>query len=263
MQIDRQQFQQTVKDVVKQTLLPLLNNVSRQYKQDGSIVTFADKAIQQALTDNLQALWPEVALLGEEMPVAEQQVLLESKQPLWCLDPIDGTSNFAADLPFFSISIGLIEDSEVTLAMVYDPSRDESFTAVKGQGAWLNDMPLKTLDAGLNLRRSIAYIDFKRLPAELSQKLIQARPYGSQRNLGSTALELCWLAAGRGHIYLHGEQHIWDYAAAELILNEAGGYSCTLEGDSMFSNALEKRSGCAAVDQSLFNDWKNFLGVAN
>ncbi len=262
MDIDRQQLQSIVRDVAQNTLLPLYNNVQREYKKDGSIITRADEAVQQALTRRLAKLCPEVPLLGEEMPAEQQQALLDSGKPLWCLDPVDGTSNFAAGLPFFSISLALIESGEVKVGIVLDPVRDELFAAVRGEGAWLNDAPLQTEKTGLHIKRSIAFVDFKRLPRTLSTRIVSDKPYGSQRNLGSIALELCWLAAGRGHIYLHGSQHIWDYAAADLILAEAGGYAATLQGDRPFSHSLQPRSTYAAIDQQLFEQWRQYLAEA-
>ncbi len=259
MDIDRQQLQSIVREVAQNTLLPLYNNVQREYKKDGSIITRADKAVQLALTERLAGICPEVLLLGEEMSAEQQQALLDSGKPIWCLDPVDGTSNFATGLPFFSISLALIESGEVKAGIVLDPVRDELFAAVRGQGAWLNDIPLQAEETGLQLKRSIAFVDFKRLPKALSSRIVGDKPYGSQRNLGSIALELCWLAAGRGHIYLHGSQHIWDYAAADLILAEAGGYAATLQGDAPFVHSLQPRSTCAAVDESLFQQWQVYL----
>jgi myo-inositol-1(or 4)-monophosphatase len=259
MKIDRQQLQQLVRDVARTTLLPLFSNVNREYKQDGSVITIADKTMQQALSDKLAVVCPSVSLLGEEMPAAQQQALLDSGQPLWCLDPVDGTSNFAAGVPFFSVSLALIEAGQVQAGIVYDPLRDELFSAIRGEGAWLNDVPLVAEKTGLSLKRSIALLDFKRLPKTLSTRLVNDRPYGSQRNLGSIALELCWLAAGRGHVYLHGSQHLWDYAAADLILAEAGGFAATLEGDTPFARTLSPRSTFAAVDAALFQQWQDYL----
>lgn len=262
MDIDRQQLQSIVREVAQNTLLPLYNNVQREYKKDGSIITRADKAVQLALTERLAGICPGVLLLGEEMSAEQQQALLDSGKPIWCLDPVDGTSNFATGLPFFSISLALIESGEVKAGIVLDPVRDELFAAVRGQGAWLNDIPLQAEETGLQLKRSIAFVDFKRLPKALSSRIVGDKPYGSQRNLGSIALELCWLAAGRGHIYLHGSQHIWDYAAADLILAEAGGYAATLQGDAPFSHSLQPRSTYAAIDQQLFEQWRQYLAEA-
>ncbi len=259
MNIDRQQIQQLVRDVAATTLLPYSNNVSRDYKKDGSIVTAADSAVQSSLTKRLADLHPDIALLGEEMSAEQQQQLFDSGKPIWCLDPIDGTSNFASGLPFYSISLALIEQGEVTFAMVLDPSRNESFTAIRGQGAWLNDEPLRLTSPNLSLDNTIAFVDFKRLPPALASKIVADRPFASQRNLGSIALELCWLAAGRGHIYLHGSQQIWDYAAGDLILEEAGGFASTLYGDPSFRYTLQPRSSCAAIDEHLFQVWQSYL----
>lgn len=259
MNIDRQQIQQLVRDVAATTLLPYSNNVSRDYKKDGSIVTAADSAVQNSLTKQLAELHPDIALLGEEMSAEQQQQLFDSGNPIWCLDPVDGTSNFASGLPFYSISLALIEQGEVTFAMVLDPSRNESFTAIRGQGAWLNDEPLRLTSPNLSLDNTIAFVDFKRLPPALASKIVADRPFASQRNLGSIALELCWLAAGRGHIYLHGSQQIWDYAAGDLILEEAGGFASTLYGDPSFRYTLQPRSSCAAIDEHLFQVWQSYL----
>jgi len=147
----------------------------------------------------------------------------------------------------------------VVFAMVLDPSRNESFTAIRGQGAWLNDEPLRLTSPNLSLDNTIAFVDFKRLPPALASKIVADRPFASQRNLGSIALELCWLAAGRGHIYLHGSQQIWDYAAGDLILEEAGGFASTLYGDPSFRYTLQPRSSCAAIDEHLFQVWQSYL----
>ncbi len=259
MNIDRLQIQQLVRDVAFTILSPYTNNVSRDYKKDGSIVTAADREVQSSLSKRLAELHPDIALLGEEMSAEQQEELFDSGKPIWCLDPVDGTSNFASGLPFYSISLALIEQGEVTFAMVLDPSRDESFTAIRGQGAWLNDSPLRLTSPSLSLDNTIAFVDFKRLPTELALKLVADRPFASQRNLGSIALELCWLAAGRGHIYLHGSQQIWDYAAGDLILEEAGGFASTLYGDPSFRYTLKPRSSCAAIDEDLFNVWQSYL----
>ena len=84
-------------------------------------------------------------------------------------------------------------------------------------------------------------IDFKRLDGPLATRLATEIPYASQRSFGSVALDWCWLAAGRCHIYLHGRSHLWDYAAGELILAEAGGYSCTLDGEPVSLTLTEFR----------------------
>ncbi len=207
----------------------------------------------------LKQYYPESSILGEEMTADEQGELLKNSDTLWCLDPLDGTSNFAVGTPYYAISLALIERGEPTLGIVYDPNRDECFVAVRGQGAWLNDVPLKVRPAALPLSKCTALIDFKRLPSSLSMNLVAQRPYASQRSYGSVALDWCWMAASRVHVYLHGASNLWDYAAGHLIFSEAGGYSSTLEGDAIYSNDLSKRSSVGAPDQATFDEWYKWL----
>ncbi len=251
---------QIVKTAAREELIPRFADTERRFKADGSIVTEADVAMQERLTSELAALAPQYRLLGEEMTPEEQQTLLQSSdQGLWCLDPVDGTSNFASGVPFFSVSLGLLIGRRPALGLVYDPIRDECFTAEAGEGAHMNGRRLHCQGGGLPLRKAIAVVDFKRLSPELSRALVARPPYSSQRNFGSVALEWCWLAANRYQVYLHGKQNLWDYAAGALILAEAGGVAENLEGEPFFCAALPPRSAVAACDASLFAEWKSWL----
>jgi myo-inositol-1(or 4)-monophosphatase len=270
MSPELQRLVQLVRRAAREELLPRFNQVQRRYKADGSQVTEADLAMQQRLTAELAERWPDVGLLGEEMTAAEQQArLARPGNGLWLLDPLDGTSNFAAGIPFFSVSLALLREDRVQLGVVYDPSRDECFAAERGAGAFLDAGALlgPPLVAPLAARpppplnRCIALVDLKRLPADLVVRLAQSAPYGSQRGLGSVALEWCWIAAGRCHLYLHGRQQLWDYAAASLILEEAGGQACTLDGRPVLCLELRPRTALAALDPGLFAAWRDWLGV--
>jgi myo-inositol-1(or 4)-monophosphatase len=259
MNINREKIQQLVREVAREELLPRFNTVKRVYKNDGSIVTEADHIVQHRLIETFQEICPNTLLLGEEMDADYQQQLLDSGQALWCLDPVDGTSNFAAGMPYFSVSLALIVNAEIVFGLVYDPVHDESFSAIKGEGAWLNDEPISLAEDDTTLQDAIALIDYKRLTEQQVHTLIYDKPFRSQRSLGSVALELCWLAAGRCQLYLHGKQQLWDYAAALLILNEAGGQTSTIHGEPVFNGYLGSRSTIAATNPSLFNDWKQAL----
>jgi len=263
MNIDIELLKQIIIRAAEEEILPRFSSIERSYKPDGSVVTEADLLMQNKITSELKKHYPDIALLGEEMTAEEQLHLLTSHQAVWCLDPIDGTSNFAAGFPYFSVSLALIQDGQTTVALVYDPIRNECFSAQRGQGAYLNDKKLIPKQLNLSLHQTIALIDYKRLSRELATQLIINRPYGSQRSLGSIALELCWIAAGRGHIYLHANQYLWDYAASYLILNEAGAHSCTLEGERLDCAHLEPRSTIAALDHGLFEQWRTYLNVPN
>ncbi len=261
MNVDIEQIKKIIISASKDILLPSFNEVSKRYKADGSIVTEADLAMQQALIDTLRQRYPSIGFLGEEMTPEQQQGLLDSEQPLWCVDPIDGTSNYSAGLPYFCVSLALIVNKSIVLGIIYDPIRDECFSARQGCGAYLNDQLLTAQSTHLNLEQSIALIDFKRLPNDMAAKLVTDKPYSSQRSLGSIALELCWLAAGRSHVYLHAKQQLWDYAAAYVILNEVNAHASTLSGQDIFDGSLQSKSTVAASNKALYTQWINYLNT--
>ena len=261
MEIDLKKLRMHVADAAREELLPRFNNVSRGEKADGSIVTEADLATQKYLRDVLQEDYPEIAFLGEEMSSAEQEALLQSGQSLWCLDPLDGTRNFVSGIPHFSVSLALLHKQKVELGIVFDPVRDECFEASRGQGACLNEFPIEKRPVDIELDQSTALIDFKRLPVDLAARLASEHPYASQRSFGSAALDWCWLAVGRSHIYLHGRSNLWDYAAGHLVFQEAGGYSSTLDGEAFFSYSLQPRAAVAALDKRMYEAWTRWLGI--
>ncbi|AAU91415.1 inositol monophosphatase family protein [Methylococcus capsulatus] len=251
-----------LRDVAREELLPRFARAQRSVKPDGSIVTEADLAVQERLAGELRKLTPDVEVLGEEMSRDEQESLVaRAGAGLWCLDPLDGTSNFAAGIPFFSISLALIREGGSVLGLVYDPVRGECFVASAGEGAWVNGERLLPRRVGLSLRRCIAVVDFKRLDRALRRRLVDEPPFSSQRNFGSTALEWCWLAAGRYHLYLHGGQKLWDYAAGMLILAEAGGRATRLAREVSVAADMGVRSAVAALDPELFGQWVAWLGA--
>jgi myo-inositol-1(or 4)-monophosphatase len=244
-------------------LLARFGRVCSRIKPDGSLVSEADLAMQGRIRRELAGLFPECGFLGEEMDVGQRQSQMHRPGAgLWVLDPLDGTSNFVAGIPYFAVSLALVVDRRVRLAIVYDPSRRELFHALTDQGAWLNGEPLRSRGATPSvLRQAIALVDFKRLPATLARRLAETAPYGSQRSFGSVALDFCWIAAGRGHLYLHGRHNLWDYAAGLTILHEAGGHSTTLEGGPETALDLQPRSTAAALDGKLFSEWCTWLGI--
>lgn len=240
--------------------MPRFAQVERKFKQDGSIVTLADTAMQNRVQDELRHNWPDIALLGEEMAIEQQQaVLKESNNGVWLLDPLDGTSNFASGIPYFCVSLALLIDDCIRLGLIYDPIRDECFSAVEGEGASLNGKPLSVPESLPELERSMALVDFKRLQPGLGARLGEAPPYASQRSFGSGALDWCMIATGRCQAYLHGGQKLWDYAAGQLILSEAGGYASTLSGETVLTTTLTPRSVVAAPNSELFERWFKWL----
>jgi myo-inositol-1(or 4)-monophosphatase len=250
---------QAVKHVAAEEVMPRFLRVAHTRKSDGSLFTEADLAAQDALTRALREIYPG-PLMGEEMS-EEQQVerWLAGDAGLWCVDPIDGTSNFVYGLPFFAVSVALMRHGRSELGVVYDPIADEAFYAERGRGAFLNGEALPIRELTPALHSAMANVDFKRLSAGLSSELAAAPPYSSQRNYGAGTLEWCYLAAGRFDLYLHGGQKLWDYAAGSLILQEAGGRMCTLTHDDFWADDLWQRSVIAARDPGLFQQWRDWL----
>jgi myo-inositol-1(or 4)-monophosphatase len=256
---DRIVLENLIRQVAQEEILPRFNTISYSIKGDGSLLTEADLATDQRIQQRLAELYPDIAFLSEEMPRSRQEQLLSTSERLWCLDPLDGTSNFAAGIPIFACSLALFEQGKVVMGITYDPVRDEMFSAALGQGAWLNGDALYCSPSGFALSNAVAIIDFKRLSTRLQYALLNHAPYSSQRNLGSCVLEWAWMAANRGHLYLHGGMKLWDLAAGTLLLSEAGGYASTLEGESIFRAKMQPRSVIISPDQQLFQQWGKFL----
>jgi len=220
-------------------------------KAEGGLVTEVDHAMQASIQQALAEAYPEVCFLGEEMAHAEHRAALaEGAAGLWCLDPLDGTSNFAAGLPIFGVSAALLVADQPALAVVLDPVRDELFTALRGEGAFLNGKPIAVRQSG-SLGRSMGILDFKRLDPAVARRLAGEQPFHSQRNFGSSVLEWCWLACGRVDFYLHGGQNLWDFAAGSLIAAEAGADVATMDGEALFAGDILRRSVLAVAQKPL------------
>jgi len=260
MPYDLNKIESLVKEVSDSILMPSYTQVKGSNKADGSLITQADIDIQNAMQAKLSQYFPEYGFFAEELSAAElASFFTNNPSAYWCLDPIDGTSNFAATLPFFCISLALIINHETVLGVIYDPVRDECFSAIKGEGACLNGEQIKRPDAPQALSDCIALIDFKRLPEQLAVKLVTSPPYRSQRSFGSVALDWCWLAMGRTHIYLHGKQMLWDYAAGLLIAEESGCVSCTMDNQPVFAESLKAKKVIAGVNEKLQKQWLEYL----
>lgn len=230
-----------------------------EIKRDGSLVTELDQRIQSQLKCSLISKWPQYGFIGEEMDHADQvKTCHQSEHGYWVVDPLDGTTNFTTGFLFFGVSLALVIDGLPILAVIYDPIREECFSAELGQGAFLNGKPM-TCPPTKRLGDCIANVDYKRLVAELAAQLVRCPPYRSQRNLGSSVLEWCWLAAGRIQLYLHGGQKLWDFSAGYLILQEAGGMATSLSGLPLDCSKLRKRSVVAAVNQQLLDQWVEWI----
>lgn len=245
-----------VRRVGDEVVLPRFMKVAHTRKADGSVVTEVDLEAQEVLRRELAGI-SACPMLGEEMTQEEQYGHWEAgRSGLWCVDPVDGTSNFANGLKHFAISVAYMREGRPVLGVVYAPALGEMFTAEAGKGAFLNDRPLPIASPVESLSEAIAGIDLKRLPANLAAHLANDPPYHSQRNFGSGALDWCYVAAGRFDLYLHGGQYLWDYAAGCLILQEAGGAMSTLEDEDYWAGDVWRKSVIAASNDFLFGKWR-------
>ena len=248
-----------VRDIARDEILPRYLKSARNRKADGSLFTEADFASQRRFTEALPQFLPG-AVLGEEMSAAEQATMWnEGARGMWCIDPIDGTTNFANGIPLFAVSIAYLIHHEPVIGVVYNPITDESFYAARGAGAYLNGTELPLRAGATSLCDAVAGVDFKRISHHLGDELAVRPPYYSQRNFGSSALEWCFVAAGRLDVYVHGGQMLWDYAAGRLILAEAGGIAEALDGGALMSGPAIKRGVIAAASPALFTDWSNWI----
>jgi len=248
-----------VRSVAAEEIMPRFQRVGHERKSDGSLFTQADIAAQTALVEALQRIH-DVPVMGEEMSAERQgELWISGEAGIWCVDPIDGTSNFVNGLPYFAVSIALLRGGRSELGVVYNPLLDEAFTARRGHGAHLNGQRLPLRPGAPQLRHCIAGIDFKRLTPKLACLLASQPPYSSQRNFGAGTLDWCYAAAGRFDLYLHGGQKLWDYAAGSLIFEEAGGSVCSLTCDDFWADDLWLRSVIAGLDPGVFAQWRDWI----
>jgi len=247
-----------VRRVAVEEILPRYRRVAVLHKDDGSIVTEADLAAQDALGVRLRAVH-DAPVLGEEMAAQVQGAIYERDGSFWCVDPLDGTKNFSAGVPFFAVSVALMEGARAAFGIVYDPVADEAYSAVRDAGAWLGERRLELPREGPALGNAVAEVSLRRDIARLRGALRRRPPYAKRLTSGSSALSWCHLAAARIDVLLHGGQKMWDYAAGALILEEAGGFLCALEHDDFWSAPPWTRSVIAARTAPLLHDWRAWI----
>jgi len=256
-----QDVENIARDAGKNILLPaFISQTSTQsIKKDGSIVTETDSHCQDYIQTALKKISADIGFLGEEMSSEEQLSCLHQGKKFWCVDPLDGTGNFATPMPLFAISIGLIEYGIPILACIYDPIRDEMFSAIKGEKLLLNGYPVTSIPYQKPLAQSIGFVDFKRLKTPLAADLATYQYYRSQRNLGTCALEWAWLASGRAQFILHGGQKIWDYAAGLLLAETSGCIISDFKGGHPFDHIQLSSPILATTTSSLAKEWSGIL----
>ncbi|MCP4995523.1 MAG: inositol monophosphatase [Gammaproteobacteria bacterium] len=195
-------------------------------------VSEVDKAAEQAIIQTLKGSYPDHAILAEESGSHE------GNQYQWVIDPLDGTTNYLHGFPQFSISIALKHRGVLEQGVVYDPLREEMFTATRGEGALLNDRKIRVTDRkdlnGSLLGTGIPYRDQSQMDAYLGMLKALSKDSAGIRRPGSAALDFAYVAAGRLDGFWEIGLNEWDYAAGALLVKEAGGTVTDLAGGERF-----------------------------
>ncbi|WP_407949231.1 inositol monophosphatase family protein [Parvibaculum sp.] len=236
-----------------------VENLQVSLKGPANFVTAADKKAEKVLFEELSKARPGYSFLMEEGGVVEGS----DKSHRWIIDPLDGTTNFLHGIPMFAISIALERDGQLVAGLVYNPISDEMFIAEKGQGAFLNDRRIRVA-----VRRDLAQAvvatgiphigrpDHARFGAELG---IVMNEVAGVRRMGSAALDLAYVAAGRFDAYWEAALAPWDMAAGIVLVREAGGFVADLKGgDTMLDSG-----GIVAGNDMLYRKLGDLLKKAH
>ncbi len=195
-----------------------------------NIVTEYDKLCEKEIIEFIGEQFPEHTFLAEESGSSREN----PNAIQWIIDPLDGTVNFAYNIPLFSVSIAAAYQGEVLAAVIYNPMLEELFIAEKGKGAFLNGVPLKVSKVSV-LDHAMFATGFpyntNENPLQCVEKFVHFIRMGVPiRRIGSAALDLAYLAAGRFDAFWEVSLKPWDYAAGKLLVEEAGGKLTTIDG---------------------------------
>ncbi len=208
------------------------------YKGDINLVTEMDMRSERTIVELLRASFPDHGIVAEE-----ETTIRNSSGFTWIIDPLDGTTNYEHGYPCFSVSIALEHDGDVISGVVYDPMRDELFSAEKGRGASLNGAAISVSGTDTLIKSLLATgFPYDRKESEKNNldyfhRLLMASQ--EVRRDGSAALDLCYVAAGRFDGFWELKLKPWDVAAGNLIVREAGGLVSDLSGNSFDLHAEE------------------------
>ena len=229
-----------------------------EFKGGIDLVTDADKASEKELLGFLRQRYPEHAILSEEAGERRGSSTLR-----WIVDPLDGTTNYSHRVPYFSVSIAVEGPRGLLAGVVYEPMRDELFSAARGMGATLNGAPIRASDAS-SLERALLCTGFPydvrehpEAPVGLFSRLI--RQAQGLRRLGSAALDLAYVASGRFDGFFEFGLKPWDIAAGALLVSEAGGEMVRIDG-APFDLAIGDILACApGLARTLIGECRGFL----
>lgn len=211
-----------------------IKSVAEKSNEIGNLVTEVDKAIEEVMVHIINRYLPEHAVLGEETC---SETSIQSPDHLWIIDPIDGTNNFVHQIPLCCICIAYLYKGQIQASTIFNPILDEYYFAKKGGGAFLNEQPISVSDTD-SLRSALLISgSFKRTlfrsEAIFNQYLELLYQTCGIRRLGSAAMDLAWVAAGRADGFWEYDLKPWDIAAGALLVQEAGGVISNLDGSDL------------------------------
>jgi len=192
-----------------------------KHKSHGNLVTDADILSEKLIIDFLKREYPDFGILSEESHSSAR-----ISGYTWVVDPLDGTNNYTFGIPFFCVNIALVQDEDILLGVTYDPMRKELFQAETGEGAYLNESPIRVSTIS-SLKKSLIGLDLGYSHDRGTEMLnITNRLWGQVhcvRLMGSSSLGLAYVACGRVSLYFHRYLFPWDIASGLLLVREAGG----------------------------------------
>jgi myo-inositol-1(or 4)-monophosphatase len=226
------QYLETAVEIAREAGALVVNYLERRVpfetKGEFDLVTAADRASEKLIVERLRSYFPAHAIMAEEGGGVEN-----SSEYQWFVDPLDGTTNFAHSFPFFNVTLGLAHAGELVAGVVYDPVRQEMFTAERGAGAYLNNRRIH-VSAAKQVSDSLASTGF---PSRKRHHNINIHFYyqlamasHGVRRTGSAALDLAYVAAGRLDFFWEFGLKPWDMAAGCLLVQEAGGRATDMRG---------------------------------
>ena len=193
-------------------------------KGPGDFVTMTDKKVEKILIDELQKARSNYSILSEEIGEIKND-----EEFKWIIDPIDGTSNFLHGIPHFAISVALEKNKEIICGIIFDPIKNEIFSTEKGNGSYLNNQRIR-VSSRKKLEDCILFTGGPRQASKNKEvtleeyKKFSSKVFIPIRKMGSAALDMAYVAAGRCDGCWHRELHYWDIAAGILLVKEAGGF---------------------------------------
>jgi myo-inositol-1(or 4)-monophosphatase len=219
-------------------------NLQVESKRANDFVTEVDRSAEAAIIEIVQKSYPEHGILGEETG----SIGSGKQEYRWIIDPLDGTTNFIHGFPQYCVSIAVERRGTLTHAVVYDPLRDELFTASKGGGAFLNDRRIRVSKCArlgdALLGTGFPFKELKRVDLYIKQLRYLMEASSGVRRAGAAALDLAYVACGRLDGFWELGLSPWDVAAGALLIQEAGGLVADLDGDQTF---LDSGDVCASA----------------